>query len=137
MNSGNLGKFGLALTVLGAVAAAALGILIVEPLARILAGVIFGLCAIAAIAIAYYDGHVQAQRHILTQALQSADVSDLDAFGAALLTERKRAGAVLSLGPAVEEIVVRHAKLNAALQSEESALGETRSASSDSLTHLQ
>jgi methyl-accepting chemotaxis protein len=137
MNSGNLGKFGLALTLLGMVTAATLGVLIADPLARILAGVIFGLCALAAVVVALYDGHVRAQRHILTQALQSADVSDLDAFGAALATERKRAGAVLSLGPAVEEIVVRHAKLSAALQSEESALGETRSASSDSLTHLQ
>jgi methyl-accepting chemotaxis protein len=137
MNSGQLGKLGLGVTVLGAAAAVALGVLIAEPLARILAGAIFVLCAIAALAIARFDAHVGAQRKVLTRALQSAEVADLDAFGDALAVERKRAAAVLSLGPAVEEIIVRHTKLSTAMVSEENALGETRTASTDALTHLQ
>jgi methyl-accepting chemotaxis protein len=137
MNSGNLGKFGLVLTLLGAAAAIALGILVPEPLARALAAAIFIVSIAAALTILGCNAHAATQRRTLTLALAAADVEDLDAFNDALAVERKRAGAVISLGPAIEEIIVRHTKLSAALRSEEGALGETRSASSDSLMHLK
>jgi methyl-accepting chemotaxis protein len=67
----------------------------------------------------------------------AAAVSEHERTREALAVETRRVSAALALGPAIDEIVERHGKLDSALRSEAAAIGDARSAAGDASNSMR
>jgi methyl-accepting chemotaxis protein len=93
------------------------------------AAALAGVCLIAAIALAAV---LRGARH--ANALLAAEN---ERAREALAVETRRVSAALALGPAIDEIVERHGKLDSALRKESAAIGDARSAAGEATTSLR
>jgi methyl-accepting chemotaxis protein len=98
-----------------------------------------GLITIIAIIVAIASAIAAAMfASALAKARRTADIvqAERDRLSEALATERRRVSAALALGPAIDEIVERHGRLEAALRSETGAIGDAREAAGEAVSSL-
>jgi methyl-accepting chemotaxis protein len=79
---------------------------------------------------------LRGQRAMLQGALDVAGVAAVEDVIEALIGARQRAAGAAALGPAVDELAERHARVSAALVAQDGAIAETRNASGDAGTSL-
>jgi methyl-accepting chemotaxis protein len=94
-----------------------------------------GAAALAVVALSAVLALAVRLRRIGTA--HAALAAEHDRTREALALELRRVDAALALGPAIDEIVERHGKLDAALRSEGAAIGDARSAAGDATTSVK